>query len=205
MNVDRSYRTLTARMMALANQRARFGDVNGIERVIRAISQRNEALGAARPDAVTALLTAVRARLDAARQLQLARDRFALRAPVLHEYRIAITVPMDLFTQLKPALESIKALSGSGPATLARMERTVAHFSSLISAIAPPQELAAPHALLISAVQLAGNAARIRREATIAGDMTRAWDASSAAAGALMLGAKASGDIHTLLRPPQLK
>ena len=33
--------------------------------------------------------------------------------------------------------------------------------------------------------------AQIRREAVLAGDMTRAWDASSAAAGALMLGAKA--------------
>jgi hypothetical protein len=75
----------------------------------------------------------------------------------------------------------------------------------LISAIAPPQELAAPHALLISAVQLAGHAAEIRREATLAGDMARAWDASSAAAGALMLGARASGDIHTLLRPPKIK
>ena len=37
----------------------------------------------------------------------------------------------------------------------------------------------------MSAVQLAGNAGRIRREATLAEDMTRAWDASSAAAGAL--------------------
>jgi len=32
-----------------------------------------------------------------------------------------------------------------------------------------------------------------------------AWDASSAAAGALMLGAKARTDIRTLLRPPQLR
>jgi hypothetical protein len=34
--------------------------------------------------------------------------------------------------------------------------------------------------------------------------MTRAWDASSAAAGALMLGAKARTDIIAALRPPQL-
>jgi hypothetical protein len=57
---------------------------------------------------------------------------------------------------------------------------------------------------LVSAVQLADNAARIRREATLAGDMARAWDASSAAAGALMLGTKARTDILALLRPPQL-
>jgi hypothetical protein len=35
--------------------------------------------------------------------------------------------------------------------------------------------------------------------------MTRAWDASSAAAGALMLGARARTDIQSLLKPPQLR
>ncbi len=205
VNFDRSYSALTSRMMTLADQRARSGDVLGIERVLRSISQRDEMLGNRRPEAVTALLTAVQARLDGARQLQLARDRWALRAPVLHAYGTAITTPMDLLARLNPALEGIKALSGSGPATLATVQRTVARITTLISAIAPPEELAAAHALLISAVQLAGHAAEIRREATLAGDMTRAWDASSAAAGALMLGARASGDIHTLLRPPQFK
>ena len=76
---------------------------------------------------------------------------------------------------------------------------------TLATAIAPPDEFAAAHALLISAVQLAGNAAQIRREATLASDMTRAWDASSAAAGALMLGARARSDIQSLLRLPQLR
>jgi hypothetical protein len=205
VNLDRSYSVLTTRMMTLASQRARSGDVLGVERVLRAISQRDETLGHQRPEAVMALLTAVQARLDTARQVQLAHDRWALRAPVLRAYGTAITTPMDLLARLNPALEGIKALSGSGPATLANVERTVARITTLISTIAPPEELAAAHALLISAVQLAGHAAEIRREATLAGDMTRAWDASSAAAGALMLGAKASGDIHTLLRPPKIQ
>ena len=66
-----------------------------------------------------------------------------------------------------------------------------AHPASSSSGIAPPEELAASHALLVSAVQLAGQSPRqIRREAALASDMTRAWDASSAAAGALMLGGK---------------
>jgi CO/xanthine dehydrogenase FAD-binding subunit len=99
----------------------------------------------------------------------------------------------------------VKALSGSPPATLTTMQRSVARILTLASGIAPPEEMAAAHALLISATQLAGNAAQIRREATLAGDMARAWDASSAAAGALMLGAKARTDIQTLLRPPQLR
>ena len=54
-------------------------------------------------------------------------------------------------------------------------------------------------------MQLAGNAGQIRREATLAEDIARAWDASSAAAGALMLGARARTDMQSLLRPPQLR
>jgi hypothetical protein len=39
----------------------------------------------------------------------------------------------------------------------------------------------------------------------MASDMTRAWDASSAAAGALMLEARAQSDIQNLLKLPQLR
>ena len=205
LRLDRSYQSLATRMMFLANRRAKQADVRGLDRVVRAIHRRDAALGTKRPDAVNALIDAVQAKLDAARQLRLARDRFALRAPALRQYRLAIRAPLDLFARLRPALEGVKALSGSAPAALTAIQRDVSRILKLGSAIAPPDELASAHALLISAVQLAGNAAQIRREATLASDMTRAWDASSAAAGALMLGARARSDIQTLLRPPQLR
>jgi hypothetical protein len=205
LRLDRSYQQLTAQTMASASRRARIADVPGLERLLLSIPQRDAALGARRPDAVKALVAAVEAKLDAARQLQLARDRWAMRAPELRQYSAAIGTLMDLFTELTPPLESIKSLAGSPPTTLAFIERRVARILKLVSAIAPPQEVAAAHALLINAVQLAGHSAEIRREAVLAGDMTRAWDASSAAAGALMLGAKARADIQSLLREPQLR
>jgi hypothetical protein len=205
LKLDRSYRSVAVRMMRLANRRAAQADVRGIERVVTAIHQWDAALGGKRPDAVASLLDAVDAKLDAARRLQLERDRYALRAPELTRYRVAIRTPMSLFAQLKPSLEAVKALSGSAPATLNWIQSTVSQILALAAAIAPPDEFAGAHALLISAVQLAGNAAQIRREATLAGDMTRAWDASSAAAGALMLGARARSDIQSLLKPPQLR
>jgi hypothetical protein len=73
-----------------------------------------------------------------------------------------------------------------------------------MATIQPPSELTEVHSLLVSAVQLADNAAKIRREAAINGNMARAWDASSAAAGALMLAARAQTDLRTVLRPPQV-
>jgi hypothetical protein len=205
LRLDRAYQGLTARTMTVASYRAQMADVRGLERLLRAIPQRDAFLGGKRPDAVNALVAAVQGKLDAARQLQLARDRWAMRAPDLRRYRVAMRAPMATFAGLRPALENIKALSGSSPATLAWVQGTVAQILELVSAIAPPQEVAAAHALLISAVQLAFNAAQIRREAALAADMARAWDASSAAAGALMLDARARADIQDMLRMPQLR
>ena len=156
------------------------------------IRVRDAALGSKRPEAVEALVAAIKAKLDAARQLQLARDRWALRAPDLRIYRLAIRAPMDLFAGLKAPLEDIKELAGSPPGSLALLQRSASRIATLMAAVVPPEEVAAAHALLLSAVQLAGNAAQIRREAALAGDMARAWDASSAAAGALMLGGQSS-------------
>jgi hypothetical protein len=202
---DRNYRLLTTQTMAQASRQARAADVRGLERLLLALPQRDSALGYRRPDAVNALVAAVQEKLDAARRLRLARDRFELRQPVLAEYGLAIGTPMALLTQLGPSLEAVKSLSGSSPVALATIQQKVARILALAAAIVPPQEVAAAHALLISAAQLAGNAAQIRREATLAGDMARAWDASSAAAGALMLGARARADIQNALRPPQLR
>ncbi|MGH9140090.1 MAG: hypothetical protein ACRD2I_02985 [Vicinamibacterales bacterium] len=205
LNLDRSYRSLTSRMMLLANRRAAEADVRGIERLVAAIHQWDTALGEKRPEAVNSLVQAVQVKLDAARRLQLARDHYALRAVEITRYRVAMRTPMEMLTRLTPSLEAVKALSGSAPEALDAIEYTVAHILTLASAVVPPQEFVAAHALLISAAQLAGTAAKIRREATLASDMSRAWDASSAAAGALMLGARARSDIQTALKPPQLR
>jgi hypothetical protein len=204
LQIDRAYQSLTTQIMGLANRRARLADVRGLERIIARIHLRDAALGGSRPDAVNALVAAVEDKLDAARRLQLARDRWALRAPEFRKYWSAISTPVDLFARLRPLLEDIKLLAGSSPASLAAIDRVVARIIKTASSIAPPEELGAAHALLVSAAEMADNAARIRREAILSGDLARAWDASSAAAGALMLGARARSDIQALLRRPQV-
>ena len=202
--IDRSYQALTTRMTNLADYRARNADVLGVERVIARIYRRDAWLGGMRPDTVSALVATVEERLDAARRLRLARDRWALRAPDLATYRAAISRPLDIFAQLQPALEDIKSLAGSSPSTLERLDRLVAWILMRASEISPPDELTGPHAVFISAVHMAENAAIIRREATLASSVERAWDASSAAAGALMLGTRARSDMRAVFRPPQL-
>jgi hypothetical protein len=162
-------------------------------------------LGSQRPETVDLLVSAVQARLDAARQLQLARDRWSLRSAAFRQYRLAIKASLDRFASLEPSLEQIKLLAGSSASSLTTLRRGVTQILSEARSIVPPEEFRAAHALLISAVQLAQNAAQIRHEAAVAGDLARAWDASSAAAGALMLGGRARTDMQNLLRPPQLR
>jgi hypothetical protein len=103
---------------------------------------------------------------------------------------------------LKPALEDIKSLAGSTPAALRAIERAAVQILRAVSLVLAPEDLRPAHALLVSAAQLADSAARIRREAVLAADLARAWDASSAAAGSLMLAARARGEIQTMLKPP---
>jgi hypothetical protein len=205
VRTDRAYRSLSTRMIRLADQRARTANVRGVENLLALVRSRDDALGNARPDEVNSLVAAIDERLDAARRLRLARDRWLMRAPDFQRYRVAINGPLDLFAQLRPALEDIKSLAGSTPYALQSIERLVAQIVKLAGDVSPPEELAAAQALLLSAAHLAENAATIRRDATLSGSIERAWDASSAAAGALMLGAKARSDIRSLLRQPQLQ
>ena len=205
LKIDRDYQSLAKRMMALADRRARLADVRGLERLVDRIHRSDKTLGGKRAESVDALVAAVQVQLDAARQLKLAREQWALRAPVFRRYRLAITAPLDRFATLRASLEDIKSLAGSTPANILAIQRSVAAILKQASGITPPVELRGAHALLVSAAQLAASAAEIRREATLAADLTRAWDASSAAAGSLMLGARARTDIQSLLRPPQLR
>jgi hypothetical protein len=205
IGIDRAYRAMGARIVAAADRLASNADVGGVERLMGKVRRQDARLGGERPEAVRAVVEAVAARLDAARQLRLARDRWALRASAFRRYRAAISPSFALFARLKPALESIKSLSGTPPASLAMIERVVNQIVAQISAITPPDEFRVAHALLVTAAQLAANAGQIRREATLAGDVARAWDASSAAAGALMLDARARRDIQSLFRVPRIQ
>jgi hypothetical protein len=201
---DREYTALSQQMVDIAHRRAEAADVHGIEQVLGLVTARDKALGSRRPDAVKAIIASVEAELDAARRLRLARDHWALRAPAFRKYRLAIAPSIELLAQLRPSLEDIKALAGSTPGTLVAIQRLVRQVLDATSAIVPPDELKGAHAMLVSAAELADNAARIRREAALAEDVGRAWDASSAAAGALMLSAQARVDIHAFMLPPKL-
>jgi hypothetical protein len=59
--------------------------------------------------------------------------------------------------------------------------------------------------MLVGAWRFAENAAKGRADAISSGNVARAWEASSAAAGALMLLSQAQKGIQDLLELPHLK
>jgi hypothetical protein len=204
LETDRQYQTLTSTMIGLAARRARLADVRGVQAVLADIEANDRMLGASRPEVVAALIQTVEEQLDAARRLRLERDRWALRLPEIRKYQSAVASSVERLRALNQPLEDIKALAGSSPDALGVIIGAAAQVSKTLSTIVPPEEFRALHAMFASAAELADNAARTRREAALTGDMRRAWDASAAAAGALMLESRARSELQNLLRLPQL-
>ena len=68
-----------------------------------------------------------------------------------------------------------------------------------------PEYLRATHELLVGAWRFAENATRARFEAIEGANVGAAWEASSAAAGALMMLTRAQDEIRSLLEPPRLQ
>jgi hypothetical protein len=201
---DHAYQSLTTTMLSLAKARTKAADVRGLQRLIDQIHARDQAMGGKRPESVQSLVDSVEAQLDVARRLQLLRDQWALRAADYRKYRLSILTSLNRFAELKTSLENIKALSGSSPFALSNIERTDAAIRRNLEATKPPDELQETHSLLSSAVEMADAAAHIRREAALTASITRAWDASAAAAGALMLVARARDELTKALQVPQL-
>jgi hypothetical protein len=205
LKVDREYVAFTRAAMAEASQRAARADVRGVERVMLDASRRDRKLGGKRPETANALMKALAAELDAARQLRLARDHWASRARAFRAYRSAVAPSLRRADRVRPWLEEIKGLSGPASPMLVRLSGETRLALSSLEWAAPPVELSEPHGLLTSAFMMAAEAARGREAAIATGDLRAAWDASSAAAASLMLFDRARAEIERHSKRPELR
>lgn len=202
--VDAAYLRMTTEVAAEARAAAARADVRGVERALGSVARRDARLGRQRPERVAAVLAAVQEDLDAARRLRLARDAWAARSTAYRSYQRSVRRPMAHLAGMARGLDDIKRLAGPAlPALGALSSRATAALRG-INVVVPPPDLSAVHALLVSAAQLASQAVAARQEAVAGGGMERAWQASSAAAGALMLLERARGDLEKALAPPAL-
>ena len=110
-----------------------------------------------------------------------------------------------MFRDASVALEQIRSLHGPPSHSIAPLTRRLAEANKNFLKVVPPTELAASHAVITSAWELADNAFRLRLQSVQANNIDMAQRASSAAAGALMLYQRARADQLTAMEPPAAK
>jgi hypothetical protein len=176
--------------------------VRGVEREIARVQRENQRLGGKRPDRVSAILVTLQERLDSARRLRLARDQWSVKVTAFRSYRRAIAGPLADFRLISTGLDDIKRLAGPAASELPALAKRATSAAQALSMVVPPTDLAPAHTLMRTAAQLAMQAVATRGTAVASGAMDQAWQASSAAAGALMLLTRAKQELDTALAPP---
>jgi len=199
---DAAYARLRTAALAQAAHYAQLADVRKLERLRTRIQEQDQNLGKRRVAEVTALLAAVDTHLSAAHRLRLARDQWQLRVDKVRAYQRASSTAVEMLTRAQRSLDDIRSLAGPTPQRLRPLVQQLAREGRHLAIIDAPGDLAPIHAVFRSACELALNAAQMRLDAAQSGDLGLAQQASSAAAGALMLLSRAKGDLDAALKPP---
>ncbi|OFW01780.1 MAG: hypothetical protein A3I61_05755 [Acidobacteria bacterium RIFCSPLOWO2_02_FULL_68_18] len=202
--IDARYAALSRRVMTEATRHAARARITDVQRVLDRIPREDARLGGGRPDVVQALQFSVRTQLDAARQLRLLRDRWMIRRALYNDYQRTVGAQLLRLVKAQPALEAIRRLDGPPPELLLTLQARLRGGADRLEGVRPPVDLRGVHDLLLGAWRFAENAVAGRYQAARAGDVGAAWEASSAAAGALLLLSRAQADLRTLLEPPRL-
>jgi hypothetical protein len=203
VKIDRDYRSLADRVIVRADDRAKRADVAGIEALLHDVLSADDRLGRKRPQMTAALLATLDSRLDSARRLRLARDAWGQRREGLLRCERSVRSPTDAFRRSVPGLEQIRQLSGPSPSALQPMAIRLSDALRDLKRASPPAEAEPAHSMVANAVQTAIRAASLRRVAVATGDMATAWEAASAAAGALLMFDRAQDELRKLNSPPE--
>ena len=202
LKTDRAYAVVTRRVLQLADVYAGYANVRALEALVPVVLQEDERLKRARPATISALLAALDSRIDGARRLRLARDAWALRAAEVRQYWADVRPGLDRLLGIRTWLIDVRQLAGPAPRSVRQLAEQAALAEGELARLTPPAALAEAHKTLAASAALARRAAAGRLEAARAENMDAAWQASSAAAGSLMLLETALGELRHITRTP---
>jgi hypothetical protein len=205
LTTDRKYTSLSQKVIGQAKTFAARANIGQIEKLITRIPKEDAKLGGQRPEMVQALNTAVQSQLFAARRLRLQRDQWLLRQSAYREYSRSVGTSLLLLVKNTNSLEAIRTLEGPPPDRLLALRQQLSGGAARLERLRTPDYLRSTHELLVGAWRFAENATRARYEAIDKANAAAAWEASSAAAGALMMLGRAQAEIRSLLEPPRLQ
>ena len=203
--IDQRYDRLSRELVTRATRAAADAKIRDVERLLERIPKEDARLGRERPEMVQALSASVQRQLDNARLLRLLRDQWKSRQALFTEYQRSVGMEMVQLVKARSALESIKKLDGPGPDRLETLNRVLRGGATRLDRLLVPEYLRATHELVVGAWRFAETAAAARLQAVSTGEITVAWEASSAAAGALMMLSRAQNEMRLLTEPPKLQ
>jgi hypothetical protein len=203
--LDERYAALSRRLLTSATTAAGQARVADVERVVNQVAKEDKRLGAQRPDMIQSLNASLQLQLDNARRLRLLRDQWQIRRTAYQNYQRVVGSELMQLVKIQPSLEAIRKLTGPAPSTLVTLRSRLAGGADRLQRLTVPPELQATHELLVSAWRFAQTAVNTRYDAVASGNVAVAWEASSSAAGALLMVARVRQDMRTLLDPPHLQ
>jgi hypothetical protein len=203
--VDQRYSAMSRRLLASATNAAGQARIADVERVLNQVSKEDARLGGRRPEVVQALSTTLQVQLDNARRLRLMRDQWQIRRASYRDYQRSVSGPLLQLVKMQPSLDAIRQLAGPSPSTLAALRSRLAGGADRLQRLTVPEELRGTNDLLVSAWRFAETAVEIRYRAISSGNVAIAWQASSSAAGAMLMVSRVQHDIRALLEPPRLQ
>ena len=202
---DRKYAALSQKIVTQAKGYAERAAITNLQRLMTRIPKEDAKLGGQRPEMVQAMNTAVQSQLFAARRLRLQRDQWLLRQTAYREYQRSVGSSLRLLVKSQPSLDAIRTLEGPLPNQLIALRQQLSGGAERLQRMRTPDYLRSTHELLVGAWRFAENATRARYEAIEGANAAAAWEASSAAAGALMMLSRVQLEIRALLEPPRLQ
>jgi hypothetical protein len=154
---------------------------------------------------VQALRAQLEAQLESARHLRLLIDQWTVRRALYRQYERTIASQVLQLVNVEPSLEAIRKLEGPAPDRLVSLRSKLSGGAERLQRLTIPDVLRSTHELIISSWRFAEQAVNTRFAAIASGNVSTAWEASSAAAGALMMLSRAQQEIRKLVEPPRLQ
>lgn len=204
VGIDKRYTDLSRRSLDQADRAAQRADSPSIERILTRVRDEDTKLGRQRPQTVDALNASLQGKLADSRRLRLLRDQWALRRDTYRQYQSSVGSSMLLLVKSTASLRAIRTLDGPDPEQLVLLKSQLSGGADRLERMRTPEYLRDVHERLVGAWRFAENAVRARFDAVSRADSTAAWEASSSAAGALMMLARVQQELTNLLTPPRL-
>ncbi|HEX5070015.1 MAG TPA: hypothetical protein VFV78_07335 [Vicinamibacterales bacterium] len=200
-----AYEQLASELRARAAAARKKADADALANVLSTLQARDAELGNRRPQVVRSLTSEIEAMLSSARSYRAALERYTAVRGTLLAYERTIRPTMSGFDGLVPVFTAIREIRYTA---YERLERAGVRLKELIAhleTIRPPADLVDVQATLVSALRMADHACDRRRLSIALRSQVIAEEASSAAAGAMLLAGQAREQLVSRLYPPKIQ